>query len=91
MNTHKKRSLDALHGLNEVKELVGEQVHDVRVEVDPNDSPAIQRSITQVFGEMEDSDPRKGYITFDMYLDCLRIIRMAGQAEAGVVLEKEFV
>ena len=88
---YKKESIDAIKSLKRVKGLLHEDVSNVMVKLDEDANPQIGRSITQVFGEMEENDPRKGYITFDMYMECLRIIRLAGQAKASVVLEREFL
>ncbi|RLA66538.1 MAG: hypothetical protein DRQ78_04105 [Epsilonproteobacteria bacterium] len=87
----KKQSVDAIRELRKIKSTLSEELADVRVILDEKDNPSIAKAITQVFGEMSNDDPRKGYITFDMYMTCLRILRAAGGAKASSILEREFV
>ena len=91
LEDYKKESREALESLSRIKSEISEDVEDIRVSIDLDNNPQIARSITQVFGEMEENDPRKGFITFEMYMDCLRIIKMAGKAKASAVLEREFI
>jgi len=88
---YKDESIDAIKSLKKIKGSLYEDVSKVMVQLDEDANPQIVRSITEIFGEMKEGDPRKGYITFDMYMQCIRIIRLAGQAKASVVLEREFV
>ncbi|RLA65127.1 MAG: hypothetical protein DRQ78_05530 [Epsilonproteobacteria bacterium] len=91
LNSYKERSIDAIEELENIKGLLHEDVSNVQVKLDEDANPQIARAITEVFGEMKENDPRKGYITFDMYMQCLRIIRAAGQAKASSILEREFI
>lgn len=85
-----ERSLDVLKGLKEAKGLMKEDLKDIQIEVSRDDSPIITKAIDEVFGIMEDGDPRKGFITFDMYMECQRIIMAAGEAKAESELQKGF-
>lgn len=81
-------SIRAIENLKKVKADLYNDVSEVKVSYNKDDSPAIQTSVDQVFGEIDNSDPRKGHITFDMYMQCLRIIKAAGSAKAQAVLAK---
>ncbi|RLA65295.1 MAG: hypothetical protein DRQ78_05390 [Epsilonproteobacteria bacterium] len=91
LETRKQESLDAIKALRRIKATLTDDLSEVRVALDEDANPSIKRAIDQIFGEMKENDPRKGYITFDMYMECLRILKAAGQAKASSILEREFV
>ena len=90
LSDYVSQSKDAIRALKEVKRSMGDDLSEIRVVVNSEDSPSVANAIDEVFGEMESDDPRKGYITFDMYMQCMRIINAAGQAKASSILDKDF-
>lgn len=93
MNKLDEQILDAkgiLRQLKEIKGFMKDDLEKIQIQVDKNDSPITNRAIEKVFGEMEADDPRKGFITFDMYMQCQRIIIAAGQAKADSELSKGY-
>lgn len=79
-----------LKQLKEIKGHMREDLNKIKVQVDSSDGPITARAIEKVFGEMDNNDPRKGFITFDMYMQCQRIIVAAGQAKAESELRKGY-
>jgi len=86
----KEESRKAISDLRDIKSSLIGDLEDIKVRYNEDDNPQIVRSIKQIFGEMKENDLRKGYITFDMYIESLRIIKAAGKAKAGSILDKGF-
>lgn len=79
-----------LKQLKEIKANMKDDLDKIKVRVDPSDGPITASAIDKVFGEMDEDDPRKGFITFDMYMQCQRIVIAAGQAKAESELQKGY-
>jgi len=90
LELRKAESKEAISSLRSIKSSLIGDLQDIKVKYNEDDNPQISRSIEQVFGKMTEDDPRKGYITFDMYMESLKIIKAAGKAKASSILEKGF-
>jgi hypothetical protein len=53
------------------------KLKDIRVPVDPNRSPEVVEAIVAIYGDDFIKGP--AYISFDMYIQCLEIIKQAGK------------
>jgi len=73
--------------LEEVKGVLYPNVENVKVRVDKNVNADLYRSIEAIFGTRDSDDPDKDFITTDMYLHCLEIVRLAGEDKANQVLK----
>lgn len=85
------QSKDAIRALKDIKGSLNTDLENIQIIVDEQKSPTVAGAVTEVFGEMESDDPRKGFITFEMYMQCIRIINAAGQAKADSTLEGDFL
>lgn len=73
---------DLFDQLQEVKNKLAPHLQDVKVKVDKNKNADLYNSIVAIFGERSQDDPDKDYITFEMYLHCLRVVKLASQSTA---------
>jgi hypothetical protein len=87
-NDYIEEAQSGILDLRKIKAGLHDQLSDVKVKVDLSTNDSISSAINEIFGERSDDDPDKGYITFDMYMQCLNIIRLAGQAKAETILER---
>lgn len=75
-----KQADEIIKGLEQYKQDLYVDLKDIYIKVDSEFDHTIRKSLTVIFGE--DSGVLKdGVITFDMYLQCLKIIRNAGVAK----------
>lgn len=68
--------------LREIQNSISAELGNIRVKIDPAKQPELYKAIEKVFGDRSQS-PDKDYITFDMYMICLKIIRAGGKAKAA--------
>lgn len=68
---------DVIGKLTSIREELYPQLKDISVSVDREFDHTIDRALTSVFPESEDA--KSGKITFEMYIQCLKIAKMAGE------------
>ena len=77
----------AISDLQEVKDDLYPNIENVKVKIDKSSNADLYRSVESIFGERSSEDPDKDFITIDMYLHCLEIVRLAGEDKANQVLK----
>lgn len=72
--------------LQEIKNTLYPNVSDIKAKIDKTANAELYNSVEAIFGERNLDDPNKDFITFDMYLHCLEIIRLGGKDKANIVM-----
>ena len=89
LQEYKERYKENIREIKDIKQKLYPDVRDVKVKIDKDKNPELIMAINSIFGEIDEDDPRYGYITFDMYITCLNILNMAGQAKAQTILSEQ--
>lgn len=74
--------------LQNIKDKISPKLEGVQVKVDRNKNADLYNSIVAIFGERNVNNTDTDFITFDMYLECLRIIKLASKSTAKDFIEK---
>ena len=76
--------------LRDVQSALDPDLSNVKVRINEEQNGMLAKSIETIFGDRSES-PDKDFITFDMYMHCVRIMRAAGKAKAQEVYGKHLV
>ena len=61
----------------------------VKVRLDKVKNADVYNAVVAIFGQRASDDPNKDYITFDMFMDCVRIIKAAGRSKGKETLNRQ--
>lgn len=65
-----------------------EKLKGIKVKYDPIKNSDIHESIEALYGPQDISSPSYGYITFDMLLECMQVIKLSGGDKADSILSR---
>lgn len=74
--------------LRDLQESLGAELEHIRVKVDTQRNADLYKSVEALFGPRE-GEPDEGFITFQMYLEALKIVRAGGKAKASAFLKEK--
>jgi hypothetical protein len=77
---------EGIEDLKDIKKTLYDNLSGVKVRVNNKDSD-LSSSIDHVFGDRS-NDPNKDFITFDMFMECLKIVRAGSKAKASEIINK---
>jgi hypothetical protein len=83
---YKDRAVNIIKGLRGIQESLEPHLEGIKVKVDKERSPDLQSSIEAVFGDRS-GHPDDGFITFEMYRECLKIARAGGKEKASQIIK----
>jgi len=82
------RAKKNIAGLRDIKQKIKAQLPPLEVDISTSNNLQLQNAMTAIFG---DSVEDRSKITLDMYINCMKIIRMAGQAKgANMINRRQF-
>lgn len=82
------RSKSGIKELKNLKRKVYPEVRDVKIPLTVDSNPALYQSVKEIFGDIEPNEHGQIHITFDMYMDCVNLIRQAGKAKAASIIDR---
>ena len=82
----KGRAEDIIKGLRGIQESLEPDLVGIKVTVDKDINAELYSSIRFVFGDRS-GHPDDGFITFNMYRECLRLIRAGGKQKASEIIK----
>ena len=74
--------------LDKIKEVLYPELSNVKVRIDKTLNAEVYNEVIKIFGERASDDPNKDFITFDMFMHCLGIIRLAGKSKGQETLSR---
>lgn len=76
-------------GLKKIKADVKNKLGDIEVTYNPISKPEVAKAMVEVFGKEYDSKTEPGMkaISFETYIACLNIVKLAGKAKADELLK----
>ncbi len=77
---------EGIESLKDIKKTLYDNLSGVKVRVNNEDSD-LSSSIEKVFGDRSNS-PDKDFITFDMFMHCLKIVRAGSKVKAAEIINK---
>lgn len=79
-----KEANQLIGGLRRIKADVKNKLGDIEVSYDPLTSPELSKAMKEIFGEEFASkvETNKKAVSFDSYITCLNIVKLAGKAKA---------
>lgn len=82
------RSTSVLSEISDIKSEILKGLDNVNVRIDVSKNTDLAKAIDSVFGEPKNTDKENRYLTFDMYMHCVKIIRSAGKAKSASIIGK---
>ena len=79
-------ALEIIQELRDAKTEIASNLTDVKVIVNGNDYPDILAAISGLFGESHVNN-NSAVITFEMMVECIRLVRLAGTAKAQELIK----
>jgi uncharacterized protein (UPF0335 family) len=77
---------EGIDGLKDIKKTIYDDIKGVKVFINKTDTSLVT-SIEKVFGSRQ-NDADKDFITFDMFMHCLKIVRAGSKAKASEIIDK---
>ena len=74
--------------LDEIKKVLYPQLSNTKVRISKTGNAEVYNEVVKIFGDRPSDDPNKDFITFDMFMHCLGIIKLAGKSKGQETLSR---
>ena len=84
-----EKAKGAMEELDNVKLTLRPQLENVKVRIDKFKNADVYDAMVQIFGTKVSDDPDKDFITFDEFMQCVQIIKIAGKSKGKETLARQ--
>lgn len=81
-------SISVVDDLSAFQNQIYDKLKGIKVKYDNSRNSDVSEAITKLFGEQIPGSANYGYVTFDMYLKCLDVVREAGKLKADSIINR---
>lgn len=74
--------------LSAFQDKIYDKLKGIKIKYDISRNADVFNAINTLFGDQTPNSPNYGYITFDMYLKCLDIVKKSGELKAESIINR---